>query len=579
MSIIVGIDLGTTNSVLSYMKLGKPIIAENKGDKIIPSVVSIKEDGEVIVGKLAKNLLPVKHDRTIAEIKRKMGTDEVIIIDDIEYSPQQISSLILKELKDFSELYIGEEVNEAVITVPANFNNKQRQATIEAANLAGLSVKRLLNEPTAAALAYGYEDLNREGNMLVYDLGGGTFDVSILELSNGLFDVKASEGNMKLGGSDFDERLMNYLINHIEKDTGINLHDNNIAKKTLKQEAEDIKINLSYSDKVDVFIPALRGTCDEFGMPICVDLTIDRETFENLIKDLVDKTKEIIEKAINNANLDDAEIDMVLVVGGSTKMPIIRDLLIRRFGDRVKFDLNPDEVVSNGASILGSLDNDVENDYNEFEEDTTEHEQEDKVDIIVTDICPYTIGVEIVAKEDGALIPGKFDRLINKNTTIPTYKKEIYCTVKDNQEKVNIKVFQGEDDFVENNIHIGTLEINNIPEGTAGEQEIEVMFIYEENGTLNIEATILSTGKKANAKFLEPDEEDLPEETKELLKKASDAMNKTWPQKKIELQQCIDCFKKAIKEKEQESIEKYEKLITDIVFEIEFVDMNESITK
>lgn len=577
MGAIIGIDLGTTNSVVSYMKLGKPIIAENKGEKIIPSVVHIKENGEVLVGNLAKKYLGAKYERTVGEIKRKMGTDETILIDGIEYSPQKISALILEELKEFSQVYLGEEIKEAVITVPANFNNRQREATKEAATLAGLNVKRLINEPTSAALAYGYENLDKEGNMLVYDLGGGTFDVSILELNDGVFDVKSSEGNMKLGGKDFDERLMDYVLENIKGEMNIDLSNDAKSKALIKQEAERVKIELSYSDESEFFIPALQGVFDEFGMPLCIELTIHRNKLESLINDLVDKTEEIIEKSIEEANLDYEDIDIVLPAGGSTKIPMVRNLLKRKFGDRVRFDLNPDEVVAQGAAVLASIDKniEIENIANESEKENTVIHPE----IIVTDICPFTLGIEIVAKEDGALIPGKFDRLISKNTTIPTFKKECYCTVKDNQEKVLIKVFQGEDDFVENNIHIGTLEVSDIPRGMAGEQEIEVMFVYEENGTLNIETTLLSTGASVKSVFLKPDEVDLPKDIKELLEEANLALSKTWPEKRVKLQEYIDKLKAAFREKDNEALKEYEKLITDIVFEIEFIDMNEAVTK
>ena len=574
MGTIVGIDLGTTNSVVSYMKLGKPIIAENKGEKIIPSVVHIKKNGEVIVGTLAKRKLGDKSEEIISEIKRDMGTDKTRLIDDIEYSPQKISSLILEELKEFSQVYIGEEINEVVITVPANFDNKQREATKEAARLAGLKVKKLISEPTAAALAYGYDNIDKEGNILVYDLGGGTFDVSILELNDRLFYVKSTEGNMYLGGKDFDERLVDLVLEHIKNEMDIDLSDNEQAKAQMKEEAERVKKQLSYSEEEEYFIPSLRGVLDEFGMPICIELKISRDKLESLIANLIDKTEDLIDKSIKKANIDYEDIDTVLPVGGSTKMPIVRNLLLRKFGDKVKFDLNPDEVVAQGAAILGSIDGDeIEGVPN------TNVTGENPGTGIIIDVCPFTLGVEIVAKENGALIPGKFDRIINKNTTIPTYKKECYCTVKDNQEKVLIKVFQGEDDFVENNIHIGTLEISDIPKAIAGEQEIEVKFIYEEDGTLDIETILLSTGATVKSVFLKPDEVDLPEETKELLKNASEAISKTWPEKGKKVQEYIEKIKVAFKENNDESFKKYEKLLTEIVFEIIFTDMNDGITK
>ena len=502
MGSVIGIDLGITNSVVSYMKLLTPLIVENRGEKIRPSVVYIKENGEVLVGNIAKRKLPDNSERIISEIKRDMGSDKIRLIDGVEYSPEKIASFILTELKEFSQVYIGEKIEEAVITVPANFNNKQREATKKAARLAGLKVKRLISEPTAAALAYGYENIdkiNKEKNILVYYLTECTFDVSILELNDSVFDLKSTKGDMYLGGKDFDEKIVDLVLEHIKNENGIDLSNNEQAKSQMKFEAERVNIELSYLEESQYFIPALKGLLDEFGMPICVELKINRNMLEAITSDLIDKIEELIDKSIKNANLDYDDIDIVLTVGSHTKMPIVRNLLKRKFGDKVKFDLNPDEVVAKGAAILGSSDK-------EIVEKFKNHLEKDNLNINPNNVCPFSLGVEIVVKEGGYLIPGKFDRIINKNTKIPILKKECYRTVKDNQERVLINVFQGEDDFVENNIYIGTVEISGIPKAMAGEQEIEVKFICKEDKTLHIETTLLSTGEIVKSVFLKLDE-------------------------------------------------------------------------
>lgn len=470
---IIGIDLGTTTSEIAYVKDGKPCIIRNveEGDEhVIPSVVSIEGD-EIKVGKKAKNQLLLKPELTVSEVKRIMGTDEIIRIQDKEYRPEEISALILKKLKEVAEYFLGEEVEEAVITVPANFNDIQRKATKNAGEIAGFKVERIINEPTAAAMAYGVDNIDKNGNILVYDFGGGTFDVTILEMFDGVLDVKVSRGNNYLGGKDIDNKLIDYVVSEFEKSTGIRLDaSDSRTLARLKEGVEEAKKTLSSSKMAEIVLPYIGA--DKDNNPINLEMVLTREEFENNVKEIIDSTEDIVNEALEDANITDSEIDIVLLVGGSSRIPYVRNMLEKRFKGKIARGVNPDEAVALGAAVQAAIKNDIP--------------VGDSGTIIVTDTCNYTLGV--------ALKGGIFDPIIDRDSKLPSNVTKRYCTVMDNQTEVLVSVYEGESRYVSDNTLIDEFILSGIPKAETGKEKIDITFEYDLNGILNVSAEILSTG-------------------------------------------------------------------------------------
>lgn len=467
MAKVIGIDLGTTNSVVAVMEGGEPVVITNQeGSRLTPSVVGFAKNGERLVGQLAKRQAVSNPDRTISSIKRHMGSDYKVKIDDKDYTPQEISAMVLQKLKADAEAYLGEKVTQAVITVPAYFTDSQRQATKDAGAIAGLDVLRIINEPTAAALAYGV-DKDEEGKVLVFDLGGGTFDVSILELGDGVFEVKATSGNNHLGGDDFDQRVMNWLIEEFKKETGIDLSQDKMADQRLKEAAEKAKIELSGVMSTNINLPFI--TADATG-PKHLDLTLTRAKFEELTHDLVEATIEPTRKALADSGLSVGEIDKILLVGGSSRIPAVQEAIKRVLGKEPTKNVNPDECVAVGAAIQGGvLVGEVK-------------------DVLLLDVTPLSLGIETLG--------GVFTRIIDRNTTIPTSKSQVFSTAADNQPSVDIHVLQGERDFAADNKTLGRFELTGIPAAPRGVPKIEVTFNIDANGIVNVKAKDMGTGKE-----------------------------------------------------------------------------------
>lgn len=566
---IIGIDLGTTTSEVAYIKDGQPVIIGNEkycDGNIMPSVVTIKKD-EIIVGKKAKRQMLIRPEITVSEIKRLMGTNEKIVINEKEYLPQQISAIILKELKEMAEEQIG-KVDEAVITVPANFNDIQRAATKEAAQIAGLKVERIINEPTAAAMYYGLENIGKEAKILVYDLGGGTFDCTVLELFSGIMDVKASRGDNLLGGKDFDNRIEEYILEYISKNTEVNIEKLSKKKKSeIKETAEEAKKDLSVSNSTDIIINNLG--IDKEGESIDIEFELSRDKFNNLTKDLIEKTEVIVGETLLASGITGKDIDIVLLVGGSSRMVAVSDMLKKSFGDKIISSVNADEAVALGAAVQAGI---------------KDSKISSESGLIVTDVCSYTLGVAVEENE--------FSPIIKRDMKLPIIKSEIYVTSSDDQERVNIRVYQGEEKLTDDNMFVGNFVIDGIPKKKAGEEKVEVTFEYDLNGMLDVSVEVLSTGKKKhklmaverlNEKDIEDLSKDINIKQKNLTWKDSELYNivsvsisvakdkfEKMDSKTLEnVNSIISEMKTAIENEDKDKVTKLDDTLTDILFDID----------
>ena len=468
MSKIIGIDLGTTNSCVAVLEGGEAkVIANKEGNRTTPSVFAIKKDGEELVGETAKRQAVTNVDNTVSSIKRKMGTSEKVEVNGKKYTPEEISAKILMNLKESAESYLGEKVTSAVITVPAYFNDAQRQATKNAGKIAGLDVKRIINEPTASALAYGIDKQENAHTVLVYDLGGGTFDVSILELGDGVFEVKSTAGNNHLGGDDFDKTVMDYIVSEFKKDNGVDLSKDKMAMQRIKDAAEKAKKDLSGMTSAQISIPFISQGEDG---PLHLDITLTRAKFEEINRELFDSTLGPVKDALKEANLKASDIDKVLLVGGSTRIPYIQELVKKELGKEPSKEVNPDEAVAMGAAIQGGvLSGEVD-------------------DLVLLDVTPLSLGLETLGNVMTVLIP--------RNTTIPTSKSQVFSTAVDNQPAVDVHVLQGERSMASDNKTLGNFQLTNIPPAPRGVPQIEVKFDIDANGIVNVTAKDLGTNKE-----------------------------------------------------------------------------------
>ena len=528
MSKTIGIDLGTTNSCVSIYEGGEAkVIANAEGSRTTPSVVAFKKDKksgdvEIIVGQSAKNQMVTNPD-TISSIKRLMGSKKTVKANGREYKPEEISAMILGDLKKTAEAYLGEDVKKAVITVPAYFNDAERQATKNAGKIAGLEVERIINEPTAAALAYGLDKQENPEKILVYDLGGGTFDVSILDIGDGVFEVLSTSGNNKLGGDDFDQKIIDYLVEKFEEENGIDLSSDKMAMQRLKDAAEKAKKDLSGVSSTNISLPFI--TQGEDG-PVHLEMSLSRAKFEDLTEDLMESTLKPVRKALKDAGLDKKDIDKVLLVGGSTRMPKVAELIEKELGMKPSKGVNPDEVVAMGAAIQGGV---LTGEVN---------------DIVLLDVTPLSLGIETLG--------GVFTTLIPRNTTIPTSKSQVFSTAADNQPAVDIHILQGERPMAADNKTLGNFQLNNIPPAPRGVPQIEVTFDIDANGIVNVKAKDLGTNKEQSITItsstnLSDDEIDKMVKEAES-NKAADEKRKEEADTRNEAEQTIFMTEKSIKD-------------------------------
>lgn len=531
--IILGIDLGTTNSVVSVVKNGKPVVLENaNGKRTTPSVVSFKND-EIIVGEVAKRQMET-NPNTIASIKRLMGTNKKVKANGKDYTPEEVSAMILSHMKEYAEKKLGTKVTKAVVTVPAYFNNAEREATKNAGKIAGLQVERIINEPTAAALAYGIDKTDKEEKVLVYDLGGGTFDVSVLDLADGTFEVLSTSGDNKLGGDDWDNKVVDWLLKSIQKEHSMDLKDDKMAMQRLKDAAEKAKIELSGQAATTITLPFLAMTDNG---PLNVELELTRSAFEKMTEDLVERTRKPIEDALKEAKLSANDIDEVLLVGGSTRIPAVQSMVERVLSKKPNRSINPDEVVALGAAIQGGvLAGDID-------------------DVLLLDVTPLTLGIETMG---GVATP-----LIKRNTTIPTTKSQVFSTAADNQSAVTIHVVQGERSMVSDNKTLGTFNLEGIEPAPRGVPQIEVSFSIDANGILKVTAKDKKTNKEQsitieNNTSLSDDEiEKMVKEAEE--NKAADAKKKEEVETRVRAETLINQLEKGIKEQGDKADKKQRK--------------------
>ena len=476
MNKVLGIDLGTTNTVAAIMEGGQPVVIPSaEGDSLIPSVVGFSKTGERLIGAAAKRQAISNPERTISSIKRHMGTEYKVTIDGKEFSPQEISAMILQKVKADAEVYLGYPIEKAIITVPAYFNDGERQATKDAGTIAGLEVLRIINEPTASSMAYGQDKIDKSEKILVWDLGGGTFDVSIIQIGDGIFEVNATAGDMRLGGDDWDQRIMDWLIEEFKKSHGIDLRTDRVAMQRLKEAAEQAKIILSSDTSTKINLPFIAA--DATG-PKHLDIELTRQKFQEMTADLVDKCKESVDKALKDSGLSISQISKILLVGGSTRMPAVQDKARKIFGKEPSKEIDPDKVVAMGAAIQGGvLSGDVK-------------------DMVLLDVTSLSLGIETVG--------GVFTKLIERNTQIPCSKSRMFTTATDGQTTVEVHVLQGERDLAANNKSLGRFELRNIPPALRGIPQIEVMFEIDANGIVNVSAKDMATGNKQKITIQSP---------------------------------------------------------------------------